>query len=249
MTEEPALTKENGGVRIASRLLLWDFDGTLGYRDGGMWTASLFEVLQREEPGLEVDIEQLRPYMQRGLPWNEPERPHPHLSNPDDWWAAFQPLFAEAYRGVGISALRADELSRHFRGVYTNLERWRLFDDTLLTLRTLAGQGWRHAILSNHVPELGGILAHMGLDGLVERTFNSAETGFEKPHPRAFEIALEAFGPLEQVWMIGDNYQADVLGAWALGVPGILARHAHPQAERFAEDLYKVMSLLPQKTP
>ena len=209
-----------------------------------MWTASLFEVLQREEPSLEVDIEQLRPYMQRGLPWNEPDRPHPHLSNPNDWWAAFQPLFAEAYSGVGIPALRAKELASHFRGVYTNPERWRLFDDTLPTLRALSDQGWRHAILSNHVPELRGILAHLGLDGLVERIFNSAETGYEKPHPRAFEMALEAFGPAKQVWMIGDNFTADVLGAQALGVPGILVRHAHPQVERFAEDLSQVMSLL-----
>ncbi len=229
-----------------TRLLLWDFDGTLGYREGGMWTASLFEVLQREEPGLAVDIEQLRPYMQRGLPWNEPECPHPHLSTADAWWSSVEPLFAEAYRGVGIPTQRADELSRHFRGVYTNLERWRLFDDTLPTLRTMAEQGWRQAVLSNHVPELRGIVAHLSLDGLVERIFNSAETGYEKPHPRAFEIALQAFGPLEQVWMIGDNFRADVLGAQALGVPGILVRHAHPQAEHFAEDLSQVMNLLPK---
>ena len=242
----PALSKINNGKPSHARLLLWDFDGTLGYRESGMWTASLFEVLQREEPGLEVDIEQLRPYMQRGLPWNEPKNPHPHLSTPDAWWSSVEPLFAEAYRGVGIPAQRANELAGHFRGVYTNLERWRLFDDTLPTLRALAEQGWLHAILSNHVPELRGILAHLGLDGLVERIFNSAETGYEKPHPRAFEIALQAFGPLKQVWMIGDNFQADVLGAQALGVPGILVRHAHPQAERFAEDLTQVMRLLPK---
>lgn len=240
----PALSKSHNAQPTHNRLLLWDFDGTLGYRDGGMWTASLFEVLQREEPGLEVDIEQLRPYMQRGLPWNEPDRPHPHLSIPDAWWASIEPLFAEAYRGVGIPAQRAEELAHHFRGVYTHLERWRLFDDTLPTLRALSEEGWRHAVLSNHVPELRGILTHLGLDGLLEQIFNSAETGYEKPHPHAFELALQAFGPLEQVWMIGDNFQADVLGAQALGIPGILVRHAHPQAERSAENLTQVMSLL-----
>jgi len=242
----PVLSKIDKIQPAHTRLLLWDFDGTLGYRDGGMWTASLFEVLQREEPGLEVDIEQLRPYMQRGLPWNEPDRPHLHLANADAWWASIEPLFAEAYRGVGIPAQRAEELAGHFRGVYTNLERWRLFADTLPTLRPLAEQGWRQAILSNHVPELRGILTHLGLDGQFEQIFNSAETGYEKPHRRAFEIALRAFGSLEQVWMIGDNFQADVLGAQALGVPGILVRKAHPQAERFAEDLSKVMNLLPK---
>lgn len=239
-----AARKPDSGKQTTLRVLLWDFDGTLGYRAGGMWSASLLEVLQREEPGLEVSIDQLRPYMQHGLPWNSPEVLHPHLSDPDDWWRAVQPRFAEAYRGVGLAPQRAEELAGCFRAVYTDLERWRLFDDTLPALRELSGMGWRHAVLSNHVPELRGILAHLGLNAWIEHLFNSAETGCEKPHPRAFELALGAFGPIEQVWMIGDNYQADILGAQAVGVPGILVRQPNSQAQRFARDLDEVVKML-----
>lgn len=31
--------------------VIWDFDGTLGYRSGGRWTASVLEVARREVSG------------------------------------------------------------------------------------------------------------------------------------------------------------------------------------------------------
>jgi hypothetical protein len=42
------------------RLLLWDFDGTLGYRQGGLFGSATLELLCRNRPGLKTDIEQLR---------------------------------------------------------------------------------------------------------------------------------------------------------------------------------------------
>jgi ribonucleotide monophosphatase NagD (HAD superfamily) len=37
--------------------------------------------------------------------------------------------------------------------------------------------------------------------------------------------------------MVGDNYQADVVGAERAGIPAILVRSEHPEAQRRAEDL------------
>ena len=59
--------------------------------------------------------------------------------------------------------------------------------------------------------------------------FNSAQTGYEKPHPQAFRNVLAWLPEPEAVWMIGDNYTADVLGAQAVGLPGILVRETHPE--------------------
>ncbi|HOU12369.1 MAG TPA: HAD family hydrolase [Anaerolineae bacterium] len=226
------------------RYLLWDFDGTLGYRGGGAWTAALLETLDLALPDHTVTFEQLRPYMQVGFPWHQPEHPHLHLTFAEAWWEALYPILARAYRGVGLDESLAGALARQFRAVYLNLYRWRLFDDVLPALDALSARGWTHAILSNHVPELGDIVRHLGLTARLARVFNSAETGYEKPHPRAFQTALETLPDVESVWMIGDNVTADVQGAEAVGLPAILVRRQHPQARYCCETLYAISAYL-----
>ena len=226
------------------RYLIWDFDGTLGYRDGGAWTASLLEVLDGAAPSHTVTLDQLRPFLQAGFPWQEADRPHPHLTSADLWWDAVLPILERAYLGVGLEAGRARALAGQFRAVYLNLDRWRLYDDVLPTLTALSARGWTHIILSNHVPELGDIVRHLGLGPLISRLFNSAETGYEKPHPRAFRIALEAMSDVEAVWMIGDSFSADVQGAEGVGIPAILVRRYHPEARYSCETLPQVLKVL-----
>ncbi len=232
------------------KLLIWDFDGTLGYREGGAWTASLFEVVQREVPGSGVTHEQLRIHTQSGFPWLVPEEPHLHLGTADLWWAALEETFARAYRCVGFEAGQAQTMARKVRSAYLNPARWRRFDDVVPVPNSLTADGWIHVILSNHVPELPDILQAVGLITHFARVFNSADLGYEKPHPRIFELALDEMHVGEtdrragDVWMIGDSYRADVQGAEAAGIPAILGRRFHPDALRFAETLVEVPVML-----
>lgn len=77
----------------------------------------------------------------------------------------------------------------------------------------------------------------LGLGELVESVVCSALIGYEKPHPRAFEIALERCDA-SPVWMVGDNADADVRGAEAVGVPAIQVRRAPAEGVRLhAPDL------------
>jgi putative hydrolase of the HAD superfamily len=151
--------------------------------------------------------------------------PHPELAEPAAWWKHVEAVLAGAYRSSGISALRADELARlaHRRYIDT-AEAWKVYADALPALRRLSSMGWRHAILSNHVPELPDIVSGLGLAPHFEAVFTSAETGFEKPHAQAFARARGALGDPASIWMIGDNPSADVAGARAAGIPAILVR-------------------------
>jgi len=232
------------------KLLIWDFDGTLGYREGGAWTASLFEVVQREAPDSGVTYEQLRVQTQSGFPWLVPEEPHLHLSTAEFWWAALEETFARAYRCAGFEAGQAQAMARKVRSTYLNPARWRRFDDVVPVLDELTADGWTHVILSNHVPEFPDILQAVGLTAHFARVFNSADLGYEKPHPRIFELALDEMHVGEtgrgagNAWMIGDSYRADVQGAEAAGIPAILVRRYHPDATRFAETLVEVPAIL-----
>lgn len=228
------------------KLLIWDFDGTLGYRDGGAWTASAFEVVQqvapqRVAPAGPVTYEALQSFMRAEFPWLKPEEPHLELDTADAWWAALAPVFERAYRGVGFAADEARHLASRVRSTYlATPERWRAFDDVVPVLETLADAGWSHAMLTNHVPELPDIVRWVGLTPYFTRIFNSAEIGYEKPHPCAFQTVMKAMGVPDTCWMIGDSYEADVVGAETVGIPAILVRRPHPKASRYAETLWDV---------
>lgn len=52
---------------------------------------------------------------------------------------------------------------------------------------------------------------------------------------------------VEQLWMIGDNPIADIAGAAALGIPGILVRKNDPGVAHYCADLMEVRSVLVSK--
>ena len=221
--------------------LIWDFDGTLGYRPG-QWSGTMVQVMQRFA-GMRIDLETVRPFMRRGFPWHTPDQPNPPGRSAEAWWEALRPVLEEAFVQCQVPRERARSLSGMVRPVYTDLAEWRLFEDTIEVLSELREEGWRHAILSNHVPELPLLISGLGLSPWIECVINSAETGFEKPHPGAFQAALAAVGG-DDVWMIGDNINADVLGAEAVGIRAILVRNQDPRAPRQADNLREARRFL-----
>ena len=225
--------------------LVWDFDGTLASREG-KWTGTLVEVARRG--GMEIDPERIRPWLKSGFPWHTPERPHPELRTAAEWWDALDPVCERAFVGAGVSDSQAHELAALVRRVYPDLAYWRLYDDTLPTLDRLAADGWTHVVLSNHVPELRAIVDRLGLRQFVAHLFNSAETGYEKPHPRALGMVIESVGGSEPMWVIGDSMRADVAAADAAGIPAVLVRTCDPHARRRCDDLSGVPDIVGEPT-
>ena len=129
------------------------------------------------------------------------------------------------------------------RATYLKLDRWYVYEDVVPVLQALSAQGWHHFMLSDHVPELRDIVCHVGLMPYFTHIFNSAEIGYEKPNTQAFQIVLEALPDLHEVWMVGDNMTADVAGALALGIPAILVRRYHPDAQ-FTQRHYRMYLVL-----
>ena len=224
-------------------VLIWDFDGTLGYREG-LWSSALLAVLEEEDRDHGFDARRLRAELRTGFPWHTPNVSHEELSSPEQWWEALSPVFVRAFEAGGLDPSTSRTLAGRVREVYADPNHWRLFDDTLPALRLLSSRGWTHVVLSNHVPELARIISALGLDGLVERVFNSADSGYEKPNPRAFEALLEALARPEKVWMIGDNPEADVRGAEGAGIPAILVRGPRCGTRHHCEDLSGIADIV-----
>lgn len=224
-------------------MLFWDFDGTLGERPAH-WRGAVLDALTDVLGEHELSAEQIAVELMSGFPWHQPGIPHPELSDADDWWAHLATVLASAARRLGIPPGPAAEAARRVRYQFTDPASWRLFDDTIAALDQLAGLGWRHVVVSNHVPELPAILASLGLDGYFADVVNSADTGYEKPHPMAFRIAMESAGQPECAWMIGDNPVADIAGATAVGLPAILVRTRPPDGGRHITSLAEVAEIV-----
>lgn len=225
------------------RCLIWDFDGTLGYR-AGRWSSALRAVLEEAAPERAFEMEPLRAQLRTGFPWHTPEVPHPGLSSPDLWWEALLPVFDRAFEAGGVDPATARALAPGVRAAYVDPRRWRLFDDAVPALRDLSSRGWGHWILSNHVPELPGLLQSLGIRHHFSGVFNSADSGYEKPNPHAFDGVLKAVSGAEAAWMIGDNAAADVRGAEAVGLPAILVRNPRGSARHRCTDLSGVAAIV-----
>jgi putative hydrolase of the HAD superfamily len=224
--------------------VIWDFDGTLGYRQG-MWSGTLVEILRHAMPECPATVDDIRPHLRAGFPWHHPDRLHTPPKTAEAWWASLLPVFERAFHhGARLPADDARRLAQHVRAAYLNPERWHLFDDALQCLRALTASGWRHVILSNHVPELPDLVRALGLASYMEQVFSSAQTGVEKPHPQAFRNVLTALGGTTQIWMVGDSMQADIAGAQAVGLPAVLVRGHHPHAAYCCETLAELPSVL-----
>ena len=229
------MTKEIG-------TLIWDLDGTLALRPGG-WTGALLQALQLK--GIEAPPDQLRPHLAHGFPWQQASIPHPELKSADRWWNMLNPVLARAMQhGAGLTPQAASSLAQTVRKIYLDPNAWQRFPDALPTLEEFTRRGWRHVLLSNHVPELRHLLAALDLEPHFACVLNSAETGYEKPHPWAFRLALDACVAGRPIRMIGDNLHADIIGAEWVGIPGILVHTTDPLAERQVSSLSELAYLL-----
>lgn len=93
----------------------------------------------------------------------------------------------------------------------------------LETLATLRERGHRLALLTNGCSTFQRRkLARFRLEPLFELILVEGELGYGKPDRRVFESALGHFGArATEACMIGDNLEADIAGAQALGIAAV----------------------------
>ena len=94
-------------------------------------------------------------------------------------------------------------------------------------LKRMRAQGLRLVVVSNADGTVERGLTTQGLRPLLDLVIDSHVVGYQKPHPRIFEIALEQSGAdPARTLHIGDLYAADIVGARSAGChAGLLDPH------------------------
>jgi len=94
------------------------------------------------------------------------------------------------------------------------------FPGAVAALEELRSRGVRLGLVTNGSSEFQRRkLRDHGLERFFETIVIEGELGIGKPSPEAFERALAALDARpEDAWMVGDNLEADIAGANALGI-------------------------------
>lgn len=113
-----------------------------------------------------------------------------------------------------------------FSDLYRHFERadaWRIFDDAVPTLRSLASFGLKLGIISNWDERLRPLLRGLHLDHYFDSIVISCEVGACKPSPAIFQQAARALNlSAGSILHIGDSPEMDVSGAMACGFHTLL---------------------------
>jgi putative hydrolase of the HAD superfamily len=125
-----------------------------------------------------------------------------------------------------------DRLVKYFSDGYVELspKQTTLFPNTLETLTELKQNGYEMHIITNGFKEVQYTkLENCQLRSFFDVIVCSEEVGINKPDPKIFQFALNKAGTeAKNSFMIGDDYEVDILGAERVGMKTV---HFNPQIE------------------
>jgi HAD superfamily hydrolase (TIGR01549 family) len=143
--------------------------------------------------------------------------------------------------GRGGGVVRAAE--RIYAEWATN-HHFEIYEDVAPVLAALAARGFILGAISNSHRSLDAFKQHFKLDAVLRTTVSSAEHGFMKPHPSIFEAALaHASVRASEALMVGDSLKADIEGARAVGMRGVLLRRSGERPPDVPSDVIIINSL------
>jgi len=126
-----------------------------------------------------------------------------------------------AFFGVNNKTMGADMNAKY---IAISPYQTHLFPSTKEVLLDLKEKNYRLHIITNGFKEVQHTkLEQSGLDEFFESVLCSEEVGKSKPHPSVFYEAMSrAQAKANQSVMIGDDFNADIIGAENVGIPGVL---------------------------
>jgi putative hydrolase of the HAD superfamily len=98
------------------------------------------------------------------------------------------------------------------------VESVRLHDDTMPFLAMLSDRGVRSALVSNCAENTRPLLAHLGLDLLVDAIVLSCEVGCAKPAPQIYRRALDELRAEPPAAILVDDQASYCDGATLIGI-------------------------------
>ncbi len=206
-----------------NKVILWDFDGTLGYREGN-WEEAIFELSSDKVIKNNSNSDLIGQMLQTGFPWHQPQIYFEAQTNGDDWWTYVMPRFIEIFKALGYAQSEAIEKANQIPQQYGKLEKWKIYNDTIACLMKLQNHNWKSVLVTNNIPEFPFILKHLNVENYFDAVFVSSLIGFNKPNPLILNRYLETLPRDIKIIVVGDREESDIEFAKAILADGILVR-------------------------
>ncbi len=179
-------------------------------------------ALAFEEHGVEVELEQLRDALRAAYHHGGWGFEGGFEASEETSFRRTVEIDQAAIAELGVGPM-PESFFRRLSELFMLVSSWHVFPDTLPALDALKERGLRVGAVSNWMWQLPELLHSLELVSHFDFIAASARIGFEKPHPRIFEWALDKAGAQPgEVIHVGDHVDADVEGARALGIGAVL---------------------------
>jgi putative hydrolase of the HAD superfamily len=200
-------------------LVFFDIGDTL-LRVDPSWTGAYLAAATSW--GLEVDPGALATAFATALSEGLWDSPGPFEATPEGSYQRIKGFDVRAMALLGHHDL-PDDFYRHLGRFFEQRATWRVFPDVQPALGGIAAAGIRRAVISNWVWALPELLHDLEIAHHFEAIVASARVGYVKPQREIFAHALDVTGVRpERAVHVGDNPDADVAGAAALGILPVL---------------------------
>lgn len=141
--------------------------------------------------------------------------------------------------GAGV-----EQAARDIYDEWATNHHFEMYDDVGPVMRALRERGLTVGVISNSHRSLEAFQEHFGLNGFIHTAVSSFEHGYMKPHPSIFEAALLRAGvEAGRSVMVGDSLKADVEGALAAGMRGVLLRRSGEMPDRLPQGVSVIRTL------
>ena len=131
----------------------------------------------------------------------------------------------------GYPEVEAEVVARGLEVFFAPEEaHWKACPDALSTVQRLSKAGYRLGLISNATDD--GVVQRLvdkaGFRPWFDPIISSASVGIRKPDPAIFRMVLDKWGiAAREAVMVGDDPEADILGARLTGMRSILVRRSN----------------------
>ncbi|MDA9575801.1 YjjG family noncanonical pyrimidine nucleotidase [Flavobacteriaceae bacterium] len=144
--------------------------------------------------------------------------------------------------GIQISTAQIYKLSEEYINYLSTFNH--LFEGTIQILDYLQPNYTLHIITNGFKEVQHGKLNKSGIAYYFETVTNSELAGVKKPNPKIFKLALHmAKASKVESLMIGDNLEADILGAVNFGIDALFFNYHKDSIPRHIESIDKLVEL------